>query len=117
MRSMTEQESKSVTTAQATPAEPVHPAPIVPPAGVPRVWRALGLVFVGALLALAARNVLPVSQTMFASLQGETKGASDIQPPVPTATDAGTSSVRISKQQTPHITIVTVGMKGFREEK
>src|SRR2546427_7192711 len=58
-------------------SEPVHPAPIVPPAGVSRVWRALGLVLVGALLALGARNVLPVSQTIFASLQGETKGRSE----------------------------------------
>src|SRR6266705_3276564 len=114
---MTEQESKPVTTVEATPAEPVHPAPIVPPAGVSRVWRALGLVLVGALLALGASNVLPVSQTIFAALQGETKGVSDIQPSVPTATDAETSTVRISGQQTQHITLATVGMKGFREEK
>ena len=117
MQSITEQESKPVTTVEATPAEPVHPAPIVPPAGVSRVWRALGLVLVGALLALGARNVLPVSQTIFASLQGETKGVSDIQPPVPTAADADTGSVRISGQQTQHITLATVGMQGFREEK
>jgi cobalt-zinc-cadmium efflux system membrane fusion protein len=117
VQSMTEQESKPVTTVEATPAELVHPTPIVPPAGVSRVWRALGLVLVGALLALGARNVLPVSQTIFASLQGETKGVSDIQPSVPTATNAETSTVRISEQQTQHITLATVGMKGFREEK
>jgi cobalt-zinc-cadmium efflux system membrane fusion protein len=117
VQSMTEQEIKPATTTPATPAEPVHPTPIVPPASMSRVWRALGLILVGVLLALGAKKVLPTSQTMLASLQGETKGGSDIQPPVPTATDAETSSVRISKQQTQHISLATVGMKGFREEK
>jgi cobalt-zinc-cadmium efflux system membrane fusion protein len=117
VQSMTEQESKPVTAAEATPAEPIHPTPIVPPAGVSRVWRALGLILVSALLALGARKVLLTSQTIFASLQGETKGVSDIQSPVPTTADAETSSVHISGQQTQHITLAAVGMKGFREEK
>ena len=67
MQSITEQESKPVTTVEATPAEPVHPAPIVPPAGVSHVWRALGLVLVGALLALGAGAIL--------SGQGELDGS------------------------------------------
>src|SRR5690349_21610211 len=97
VQSMTEQEIKPATTAQATPAEPIHPTTIVPPASMSRVWRALGLILVGALLALGVRKVLPTSQSIIASIQGETKGVADIQPPVPTATDADTSSVRISK--------------------
>ncbi len=83
---MIEQEIKPATTVQATPAEPISSAPVVPPAGAPRVLRALGLVIVGALLAMGARMALPPSQTIFASLQGETKGVPDIQPPGPAVT-------------------------------
>ena len=44
------------------PAEPISPAPVVPPAGAPRVLRTLGLVIVGALLAagtITTRKVGP----------------------------------------------------------
>src|SRR5712692_4877618 len=117
VQAMTEQETKPVTTEQPTPAEPVAPAPVVQPAGAPRVLRALGLVIVGALLAVGAMMALPMSQAIVASLQGETKGVPALQPPAPAVTNAETNTVRINGHQMQHITLATVAMKGFREEK
>src|SRR6266567_2936667 len=115
---MTEQEIKTATTEQPTPAEPVpRAAQVVQPAGALHVWRALGGVIVGALLAVGLMMVLPMRQTMVASIQGETKAVSEIPSPGPAAINADTSTVRINTPQLQHIALATVTMQGFREEK
>src|SRR5919198_677915 len=115
---MTEQEIKTATTEQPTPAESVPlAAPVVQPAGALHVWRVLGLVIVGALLTAGIMMALPMRQTMVAAIQGETKSVPDIQSPVPAISNADTSTVRINTLQMQHIALATVTMQGFREEK
>src|SRR5262249_60469190 len=94
---MTEQESKTATTEQPTPAEPVPlAAPVVQPAGALHVWRALGWVIVGALLAMGIMTALPMRQTMVASIQGETQSVPDLHSPAPATINAATSTVHIN---------------------
>jgi cobalt-zinc-cadmium efflux system membrane fusion protein len=82
-----------------------------------RVWRALGLVVVGALLAVGIMKALPIRQTIVASIQGETKSGPDIQTPGPAVSNADPSTVRIDASQMQHIALATVALHGFREEK
>ena len=115
---MTEQNTKTATTEQPTSAEPVPLAvQVVQPAGALHVWRALGWVIVGALLAVGIMMALPMRQTMVASIQGEAQSVSDIQSPGPAASNADLSTVRINTPQMQHIALATVTMQGFREEK
>ena len=80
VHTMTEQEIKTATNEQTTPTEPVPLAvQVVQPAGALHVWRALGWVIVGALLAVGIMMALPMRQTTVASLQGETQSVPDIQ--------------------------------------
>src|SRR5205807_3749484 len=118
VQTMTEQEIKTATTEPPTPAEPVpFAAQVVQPAGALHVWRALGWVIVGALLAVGIMMALPMRQTMVASLPGETKSVSEIPSPGPAASDADTSTVRVNTPQLQHLALATVTMQGFREEK
>src|SRR5438067_227034 len=118
VQTMTEQEIKTATTEQTTPAEPVPlAAQVVQPAGALHAWRALGWVIVGALLAVGIMLALPMRQTMVASIPGETKSVSEIPSLGPAASNADTSTVRINTPQLQHITLTTVTMQGFREEK
>jgi cobalt-zinc-cadmium efflux system membrane fusion protein len=113
---MTEQNIKTATTEQPTPAEPVPlAAQVVQPAGTLHVWRALGWVTVGALLAVGI--MLPLRQTTVASLQDETQSVPDVQSPGPAVSNADLSTVRINTPQMQHIALATVTLQGFREEK
>jgi membrane fusion protein, heavy metal efflux system len=118
IQTMTEQEIQTATTEQPTPAEPVPlAAPVVQPVGTLHVWRALGWVIVGALLAVGIMLALPMRQTIVALVQDETQSVPDIRSSAPAAINADTSSVRINTPQMQHIALVTVTMQGFREEK
>jgi len=86
-------------------------------AGALHVWRALGLVISGALLAVGIMMALPMRQTIVASIQGETQGVPGIQAPGPAISNADTSTVRINTPQMQHIALAAVAMQGFREEK
>ena len=115
---MTEQEIQTATTEQPTPAEPVPlAAPVVQPVGTLHVWRALGWVIVGALLAVGIMLALPMRQTIVALGQDETQSVPDIRSSAPAAINADTSSVRSNTPQMQHIALATVTMQGFREEK
>src|SRR5712691_505837 len=115
---MTEQAIQTATTAQPTPAQPVpRAAPAGQPVGARRVWRALGLVLIGALLAVGIMMALPMRQTIIASRQGEMKSVSEVPSPAPAVTQTDTSAVRIHTQQMQHIHLTTVDLKEFREEK
>src|SRR5712691_4050360 len=118
VQTMTEQEIQTATTEQPTPAEPVPLAAlVVQPAGALHVWRALGWVILGALLAVGIMTALPMRQTMVASIRGETQSVLEIQSPGPAAVNADISTVRINTPQMQHIALATVTMQGFREEK
>src|SRR5207249_3166501 len=113
VQTMTEQESKTATTEEPTPAEPVPlAASVVQPAAALHVWRALGWVIVGALLAVGIMTSMPMRQTMVASIQGEMKGVPDIQSPGPAAINADISTVRINTPQMQHLALATVTMQG-----
>ena len=118
MQTITEQEIQTATPEQPTSAEPVPLAvPVVQLAGALRVWRALGLVISGALLAVGIMMALPMRQTMVTSVQGETQSVPEIQAPGPAISNADTSTVRINTPQMQHIALAAVAMQGFREEK
>ena len=118
VKTMTEEDIKTATPEQLTPAEAVPlAAPVVLPAGALHVWRALGWVIVGALLAVGIMMTLPMRQTMVASIQGETQSVPDIQSPGPAAINAATSTVRINAPQMQHLALATVTLQGFQEEK
>jgi cobalt-zinc-cadmium efflux system membrane fusion protein len=115
---MTGQEIKTATPEQPTPVEPVPlAAPVVQPAGALHLWRTLGWVIVGALLAVGIMLALPMHQTMVASIQGETQSVPDLQSPGPAVINAATSTVRLNTPQMQHLALATVTMQGFREEK
>jgi cobalt-zinc-cadmium efflux system membrane fusion protein len=115
---MTEPEIKTATPEQPPAAEPVPlTVPVVQPASRSEGWRAFGWVIVGVVLAVGIMMVLPMRQTLVASIQGETKGVPPPPAPVPAVTPAETDTVRINRSQMQHITLATVAMKGFREEK
>ena len=115
---MIEQNIKTATTEQPTPAEPVpRAAQVGQSAGILHVWRALGWVTVGALLAVGIMLLLPLRQTTVASLQGETQSVPDVQSPGPAVSNADISTVRINTPQMQHIALATVTLQGFREEK
>src|SRR5262245_28914205 len=117
VQTMTEQEIRTATTEQPTPAEPVAlAAPVVQSAGALHGWRALAWVTLGALLAVGIMMTLPMRQTMVASIQGETQSVSDIQSSGLAASDTATSTVRINAPQMQHVALATVAMQGFREE-
>ena len=118
VKTMTEEDIKTTTPEQLTPAEAVPlAAPVVLPAGALHVWRALGWVIVGALLAVGIMMTLPMRQTMVASIQGETQSVPDIQSPGPAAINAATSTVRINAPQMQRLALATVTLQGFQEEK
>jgi cobalt-zinc-cadmium efflux system membrane fusion protein len=115
---MTEQDIKIATTEQSTPAEPIPlTARVVPSAGTLHVWCALGWVILGTLLAVGIMMALPMRQTMVASIQGETQSVPDIPSPGLAALYTDISTVRLNTPQMQHITLATVTMQGFREEK
>jgi cobalt-zinc-cadmium efflux system membrane fusion protein len=118
VQTMAEQEIQTATTEQPTPAEPLPLAsPVVQPAGTLHVWRALGWVIVGALLAVGIMLALPMRQTIVALVQDETQSVPDIRSSAPAAINADTSTVRINTPQMQHLALATVTMQGFREEK
>jgi len=115
---MTDHAIQTAPPEQPTPAQPVpRAAPGGQPGGARRLWRALGFVLLGALLAVGIMLALPMRQTMRASRPGEMQSVSAIPSPAPAVTQTETSTVHIHTQQMQHIHLTAVDFKAFRDEK
>lgn len=118
---MTEHSVQPVITEQPTerltPVEPVSPTPVIQTTGTPHVLRAFGWIMLGALLAVGVVMAFPMRQVMLAWFQGETRSEPAIPLPAPAITSTETSTIRINRPQVRHITLATVALQGFREEK
>jgi len=103
--------------APATPADPVAVAMVAPRARTWSMLRTLGLMALGALLAVGAMRVLSRSQTPTVLHQSERPGARALQPAAPPSTTPDTPTVRLTEPQMARITLATVGLQRFREAK
>src|SRR5262249_32716781 len=103
--------------APATPADPVAAAVVAPPPRTGGLLRTLGLMVLGALLAVGAMWVLSRRQTATGLHQSERPGARAMQPAAPPGTTPDTPTVRLTEPQMQRITLATVSLQPFRDEK
>ena len=114
---MTVPEHTPRSSAPSTPADPVAVAVVARPTRTWSLLRALGLMAVGALLAVGAMRLLSRGQTMTVMSQSEMLGVRDLQPADPPGTTPDTHTVRLTEPQMQRITLATVSLQGFREER
>ena len=113
---MAEHKDKAVTTEQPT-AEPTPPALAAPPAGGPHFVRSLGLVILGALLAVGTMMVLSKRQASDSASQSVVRSGLETQPAAPAVSNTAAPTVRLNGPQMQHIALATVSLKRFQEEK
>jgi cobalt-zinc-cadmium efflux system membrane fusion protein len=114
---MTPREGNASPPVPLTPADPVDATPEASPARTQRVLRTLGLVAVGALLAVGALQGLAVLQGTRNTPQSTTPSVRDRQPAAPPVMTPETHTVRLTAPQMQRITLATVSLQGFRDEK
>ena len=114
---MTVPENMPRSPAPSTPADPVAAALVAPPRRTWRLLRTLGLMAVGALLAVGAMRILSRGQTMTVMSQSEMPAGHDSLPVDPPVTAPDTHTVRLTGPQMQRITLATISLQGFREEK
>jgi cobalt-zinc-cadmium efflux system membrane fusion protein len=115
---MTVPEHNPRSPAPSTPADdPIAATVVAPPTRTWSLLRTLVLMAVGALLAVGAMRVLSRGQTITVMSQGEMPGVRDIQPVDAPVTTPETHTVRLREPQMQQITLATVSLQRFREEK
>ena len=114
---MTVPENHPPSPAPATPADPVAAAVVVPPTRTWSLLRTLGLMAIGALLAVGGMRVLARSQTLTVISQVEPTGMLEIQPGVPPVATTDPNTVHLTGSQLQQIRRAPVNLQGFREEK
>src|SRR5262252_1427805 len=114
---MAEHKDETIATEQPPIAEPTPPALAAPPAGGPHFVRSLGLVILGALLAVGTMMVLSKRQASDSASQIVTRSGLETQPAVPAVSNTAAPTVRLNGPQMQHIALATISLKRFQEEK
>jgi membrane fusion protein, heavy metal efflux system len=114
---MTVPEPTSQSPASSPHADPVATVLVGPPTWIRGMLRTLGLLAVGALLAVGTMQVFSRSQTLAVRSQSETPEVRDIEPGAPPSATTDPNTVHLTGAQLRQIRRTPVHLQGFREEK
>jgi cobalt-zinc-cadmium efflux system membrane fusion protein len=117
MEAIEEKEAKTATPEQSGPEIPLQGPPPEPPSSAKRIWRPRIVLAVGLAVAVCAVIAFVASRFTGLSALDRTVGISESKPSEQIAPVLDTNSVSIDERQLQHMTLATVGMKGFRVEK
>ena len=117
MQAIEEKEAKTATPEQAGPEVPPQGPAAEPPSPAKRGWRARIVLAVGLAVAVCAAIIFVASRFTSVSAPDKPVGISESKPFEQTAPVSDANSVSLDEGQLQHMTLATVGMRGFRAEK